>query len=192
MASTTPMQLDDNLVNGQTYTFQFKCANWFCLTDLSATLQADFIAQAPDFLTSLQVTSPPTTDLYNVQFTYEGDGSDVVSDVAASLQAAALSVSNDNITFVGAVAASAEQVAVTPTEAVAATGAAITSAAVSTVQSIGTVAQTTVQQAGGVVQTATSQTLTAILPILIVVVLIILFVLPSLGKTVRESGVTLA
>src|SRR5215469_472320 len=96
----TPSALDDNLANGQTYTFQFKCANFFCLSDLSQIIQNDCTAQAPSFLTSLQVTSPSFTALYNVQFTYEGDNSDVVSDVAASIVAAVKAVSNDNITFI--------------------------------------------------------------------------------------------
>jgi len=182
-ANTTPMQPDDNLVNGQTYTFQFQCANWFCLSDLSATLLADITAQAPNFLTSVQVTSPPTTSLYNVQFTYEGDGSDVVSDVAQSIVAACQAVSGDSVTFVGAVAATAQQVTVTPTQAASIAGQTVVSGAQAVVQGVGSVASTAASTVTNVASTAVGGTLTAILPVLIVVVLLVLFVLPSFTKS---------
>lgn len=184
-SSTTPLQLDDNLSNGQTYTFQFLCQNWFCLSDLSQALLSDITANAPNFLTSVGVTSPPTTSLYNVQFTYEGDGSDVVSDVAQSLIAAFQSGSGDNLSFVGGVQANAAAITVTPTEAVAVTGAAVVSGANATVSGVTSVvanaATGVTSAAGGVVNTA----LAGILPLLIVVVLLILFVLPSFTKSAR-------
>lgn len=184
-SSTTPLQLDDNLVNGQTYTFQFQCQNWFCLTDLSQTLAGDITANAPSFLTSVGVTSPPTTSLYNVQFTYEGDGSDVVSDVAQSLIAAFQSGSGDNLAFIGAVQANAAAITVTASQAVADTGAAVVSGANATVAGVtGVVANAATgvtSAAGGVVNTA----LAGILPLLVVVVLLILFVLPSFTKSAR-------
>jgi hypothetical protein len=64
----------------------------------------------------LQVTKPDTSNpldssfwkaTYNIQFTYNGDGSDVISDVAASLIASIKTGSNDDFNFIGAVADSA-------------------------------------------------------------------------------------
>jgi hypothetical protein len=185
-SNQTPLELDANLVNGQTVTFQFKCSNTFCISDLSATLNDDIVSNAPSFITSLQVTSPTgggwfaaTAAIYNVQFTYEGDGSDVVSDVAASIVAAAQAGSNDSITFIGGVAASASSIAVTPTQAVAITAQVATSAATQAVSDVGQVAKETTSQAGGVLNSA----LGGIIPLLIVVVLIIMFVLPSLATS---------
>lgn len=184
----TPMQLDDNLANGQTYTFQFQCQNWFCLTDLSQTILADIVAQGPSFLTSPSVTSPPTTALYNVQFTYEGDGSDVVSDVANSIIAACKAVSGDALSFIGAVGAAAADITVSPTQAAAQVAQTATNAAKTGIADIGQVGTQLAQSAGDIVNKATQQALSAILPVLIVVVLIVLFVLPSLSKSTRESG----
>lgn len=110
------IQLDDNLVNGRTYTFQLRCTNTFILPR-AGTVQDDLTQQAPDFLQSLQVTSPFTTSLYNVQFTYEGDGSDVVSDVAASMVGACQAVSNDAMEFVGGTASTAHEITVSPSNA---------------------------------------------------------------------------
>jgi len=167
----TVLQLDDNLVNGHTYTFQFNCTNW--LSNPSAeTVAADIVAAAPDFLTSLGVTSPFTTSLYNVQFTYEGDGSDVVSDVSNLIIAAILATSNDGMVLVGAVQAPASSITVSVANAVATTAAAIQQ---------GTNAVTT-----GIAQTATNTVNTALvglLPILAVAVAIILWVLPSFMKS---------
>jgi hypothetical protein len=164
--------LDDNLANGKTYTFQFKCANWFCLTDLSPTLQSDINAQAPNFIQSLQVTSPPTTSLYNVQFTYEGDGSDVVSDVAMSIVAACKAVSNDDIVFIGAVQAASPDIVVTPSKAAQATEQAVADAT-------SKVANDATKAATDAINTA----LKGLMPLLIVAVLLILFVVPSFLKS---------
>lgn len=171
----TVFQLDDNLRNGLTYTFQFKCTNWLVLPSVT-TVQQDIVANAPDFLTSLGVTSPFTTSLYNVQFTYEGDGSDVVSDVANELIAAVQAGSNDGMVLVGAVQASAVDVTVTPLQAAAQVEQTVTSGVK---QAATDVTQAVLQPATGAVNTA----LVGLLPTLIVIVLIILFVLPSLAKS---------
>lgn len=167
----TTLQLDDNLTNGTTYTFQFNCTNWVSNPSAS-TVQKDIVANAPDFLTSMQVTSPFTTSLYNVQFTYEGDGSDVVSDLANSIIAAIQVGSNDGMTFVGAVAANAQSIQVSIPNAIASTEQAVKDAASKT--------------ANDAVDTATSalnKALAGLIPLLLVVVAIILFVLPSLVKS---------
>jgi hypothetical protein len=185
--STTPLQPDDNLSNGQTYTFQLNCTNLILLPSAS-TVQADLVANAPEFLTSLEVTSPFTTSLYNCQFTYEGDGSDVVSDVANSMIAACSVGSNDNMVFQGAVQAPASTITVSPTQAVSMVASTATSAAQAAVTDVGSVASTAVQQTGGVVNTATTSALTSLLPILVVIALIVLFVLPSLAKSTASIG----
>jgi hypothetical protein len=95
------LQLDDNLVNGASYTFVFQCTNLFTNPSAS-TLVNDLNANAPDFLMALQVvpeTGSANKNFYNVVFTYEGDGSDVVSDVANAMQAAFQAGSNDSFTF---------------------------------------------------------------------------------------------
>jgi len=165
------VQLDDNLVNGRTYTFQFKCTNW--LSNPSAeTVQGDIVAGAPDFLTSLGVTSPFTTSLYNVQFTYEGDGSDVVSDVANSIIAAIKAGSNDGMVLVGGVMAAASTITVSLANATTAVATAVQTAATNVVS--GTV---------GVATSGINTALVGLLPLLLVVVAVILFVLPSLMKS---------
>lgn len=163
------VQLDDNFVNGRTYTFQFKCNNWFCLSNLSNTIANDISVAAPDFLTSVQVTSPSLTSLYNVQFTYEGDGSDVVSDVANAIQAAVQATSNDNLVFVGGVQSSAADIVVTPVVATQAATQAVTNAA-----------STVAMDATKPITDAVNAALKGLTPLLIVVVVLILFVLPSL------------
>jgi hypothetical protein len=103
MANVGTMELDDNLVNGQTYTFIFLLQNLVTLPS-EQTIQTDIVNYAPDFLQSVQVTKRPQlfgflTTYYDVQFTYEGDGSDVVSDLGQQLVAAFSAGSNDNFTF---------------------------------------------------------------------------------------------
>jgi hypothetical protein len=176
--------LDANLKNGHTYTFQFKCDNLFCFSDLSQTIVSDLAMQAPDFVQSVQVKSPTgggwfaaTAALYNVQFTYEGDGSDIVSDLANVLIAAVKTASNDNLVFVGAVDAPASDVVVTPSNAASATEKAVVDAA-----------SKTANDAVKAATDAVNQALTGLLPLLIVVVLLILFVVPSF---VKSTGVKL-
>lgn len=110
-------QPDDNLIPGQTYTFQFKNSNWIesFSTD---TVTSDITANAPSFVSSLQVTQPSLTSLYNVQFSYSGDGTDVVSDVANELIAAVQTGSGDSMSFIGAVPDTASTITVSPTNAV--------------------------------------------------------------------------
>ena len=106
-------QLDENTVPGQTYTFQFKLNNYIEVPR-NTTIQQDLVQNAPNFVQqSLQVTSPssvtnPLGLTYNIQFTYGGDGSDVISDVANELIASVSAGSSDTFIFVGAAAADAQ------------------------------------------------------------------------------------
>jgi hypothetical protein len=100
------------MIPGQTYTFQLKCSNLLTLPS-SGTIQVDLQNNAPGFVSDAQVTSPTLTSLYNCQFTYTGDGTDVIADVANSLIAAIQQGSNDLMTFVGAVADTAQSITVT-------------------------------------------------------------------------------
>jgi hypothetical protein len=96
VATSTLLANDAALVNGQTYTFTF--------TGPSATVASvsnDIAGQAPDFLTQVSVVSVDGGG-FNVTFTYEGDGSDLVQDVASSIVAAGLAVNNDQLGFVSA------------------------------------------------------------------------------------------
>jgi|SRR6516164_3511861 len=176
MATTTTgvaiLELDDNLKNGRTYTFQFKCDNWFCLTDISQDLQSDLMQQAPDFVQNIAVTSPPTTSLYNVQFTYEGDGSDVVSDLANLFIATFKSVSGDSLVFIGGTASATSDIIISPTNAASVAEKAVTTAT-----------STVANDAVGAATDAINKALTGLLPLLIVVVLLILFVVPSFVKS---------
>jgi hypothetical protein len=105
---------DDNLSNGQAYTFVFQCTN--LLTNPStATLIDDINANAPDFIGNLQVVQEANANnnYYNVVFTYSGDGSDVVNDVASALVAAFLSGSNDSFAYIVGFGASIPSYSVT-------------------------------------------------------------------------------
>jgi hypothetical protein len=93
---STMLANDQALVNGQTYTFTFTGPG-----ATVASVTADIVGQAPDFLTQVVVT-PVNGGGLNVQFVYEGDGSDLVQDVASSIVGAALVVNNDNLGFVSA------------------------------------------------------------------------------------------
>lgn len=111
---STPAQLDDNMVPGQTYTFQLSLDNLITHPSTS-TIQADLQASAPSFVgNDLTITTPPTanpfSNIYNVEFTYNGDGSDVISDVANTIVATIKQISNDNFTFQSAYADSAGNV----------------------------------------------------------------------------------
>jgi hypothetical protein len=123
----TVSQPDDNMIPGQTYTFQLNEGGISWLAS-AADVQSALIANAPDFIGDLQVTSPFTTSLYNCQFTYKGDGSDVIADVGAALVAAANQGTGKTFTFQGAVQATAQEVAVTPGNAAAKVGDAISGA----------------------------------------------------------------
>jgi hypothetical protein len=84
------------MVNGKTYLFVF---NGPGVT--TSNLASDIDAQAPDFITLSSVTALDGGGLA-VQFNYEGDGSDLVQDVASSIIAAALQGNNDSLSFVSA------------------------------------------------------------------------------------------
>jgi hypothetical protein len=110
----TASQLDDNMIPGQTYTFQLSLSN-IIVHPSTSTMQSDLINNAPSFVdTNLQVTAVDTlnifSNLYNLQFTYSGDGTDVVSDVAAAIISAIKQGSNDDFTLVGAYADTAGNV----------------------------------------------------------------------------------
>lgn len=186
--------LNANLVNGTTYTTTFFGNNTFFNPSNDTVLQ-DIIAQAPDFLTSVSVITPTLANssgsasflssVYSVTYTYEGDGSDVLNDVNNAIVAAALSNSNDNlsagVTYQGP--------GITGTQVV-------TSAVVQTTGTVLAGASTVTQQAVNAVlapaSSAVNQSLIGILPVLAVIVLIILFVLPSFTKSagsLKGSGI---
>jgi hypothetical protein len=91
---------DDNLVNGRQYTFVFHCDNFLSCPDIQ-TLWNDLNNNAPNFLGSLNIVreSGANSSYYNVCFTYEGDGSDVVSDVGQSIATAIQTGSSDSFTY---------------------------------------------------------------------------------------------
>jgi hypothetical protein len=91
---------DTNLVNGQTYTFSFQAQPGVTV----ASLQADIAAQAPGFIMMFSVVqgSGSSQLFFNVTFTYEGDGSDVVTDVASAIVAAAFATNGDGLAFLQA------------------------------------------------------------------------------------------
>jgi hypothetical protein len=92
------LAIDDNLTNGSIYTFQFQAqSSTITASGLMQALQSD----APAFITSVQVAGDATGTIWNILFNYEGDGSDVVSDVAASIIAAAMEQS-DPLAFIQA------------------------------------------------------------------------------------------
>lgn len=156
--SASLCQPDDNMIPGQTYTFQFKLANWIEVPSTS-TIQSDIAANAPAFVANVQVTSPSLTSLYNVQFDYQGDGSDVISDVANSLLAAFQQGSGDNFTFIGAVSATAQSITVS-----------LGSAAQTISDSVGTAVNSAIQ---GAAKTAAQSAQTVLSPIELALVLIV-------------------
>ena len=93
---TTILQNDAPLTNGQTYQFVFTGPGASI-----ASVSADIVGQAPSFITQVAVTAIPGGG-FQVQFVYEGDGSDLVQDVASSIVGAALAVNNDQLGFVSA------------------------------------------------------------------------------------------
>jgi hypothetical protein len=93
---TTLVPNDTNLVNGQTYTLVFSGGS------SASNLQQDITGQAPSFITQVVVNPLSGGSGWSVQFVYEGDGSDVVSDVASSIIAAGLAVNGDQLGFVSA------------------------------------------------------------------------------------------
>jgi hypothetical protein len=110
---STLQEIDANMIPGQTYTFKLSLDNWVTKPSTSK-LQQDLMMNAPTFVDNdLQVTYEDPgftihvlTNIYDIQFTYSGDGSDVISDVAASIVSAIKAGSNDDFTFIQAYAAS--------------------------------------------------------------------------------------
>ena len=179
------LALDDNLVNGQTYTFQFQLANLLFSPDTNTVLN-DLYTQAPDFLTSVGVTFSEGLSSYfmNVQFTYEGDGSDVVSDVASAMVAAFLAGSNDSFTFVNAFGSPAASVTVPADQTLLTPAQAVTSAGTAAVGAAGTVAASATSAAGGVVNSA----LSGLLPLLAIAVILVLVLAPTVFKGAKIAN----
>lgn len=104
------LQADDNLQSGLTYTFVFNLENYITKPSVMTVL-SDIRNNAPTFVSSPQVSWASglwVLDNYlNVTFSYNGDGSDVVSDVADEIIAAIKQGSNDNVSFLAASAGTA-------------------------------------------------------------------------------------
>lgn len=179
-ANAVAMALDDNLTNGRTYTLQFEDENW--ITSNVGKLQQDLVDNAPDFLGSLQVqpeTYGLTKSFLNVQFTYEGDGSDVVSDVANAM-IAAFESSRDTFRFMAAYSSSSTEAPTTP-ESQAVPG--LTDVTTGAVKVITDTANAAAKGASDVTKTATNAAFMAALPWLIGAVLIVVVVLPVVSKS---------
>ena len=173
----TLSQPDDNMIPGQTYTFQLKCTDWIEVPSTN-TVQQDLTNNAPSFVQNLQVTSPFTTSLYNCQFTYNGDGSDVISDVASSLIAACLAGSNDNFSFVGAVPDTAQTITVSPTTAA---------------QNVAdTVGQAVNSAITGAAKTAATATQTVLTPIEVAVGIVALLLVVLIFTAGKSGGIDVA
>jgi hypothetical protein len=93
---STILTNDAPLVNGQIYTFVFSGPS-----ATVASVTADVVGQAPSFITQVVVTAIAGGG-FQVQFVYEGDGSDLVQDVASAIVGAGLAVSNNQLSFVSA------------------------------------------------------------------------------------------
>jgi hypothetical protein len=181
VTTNSPVQLDDQLINGRTYTFQFQDQNFF--TSSTSRLQQDLIDQAPDFLVNVQVLPISlglTSSYLNVQFTYEGDGSDVISDVANAIGSAFQNGSNDTFQFIAAYANAANSTPLVPPDQ---TVPSATSVATGIVSTAGDVANQLATSAGIVTKTATNAAFSAALPWLIGAVLIVVVVLPVVSKS---------
>lgn len=179
--STEVMQLDDNLVNGQTYTFTFQLQNWIT-SPSETTLTNDIVNNAPDFLQSVQVTKQErffSGDYYNVQFTYEGDGSDVVSDLANTLVAAFASGSGDKFSFVQSIGAPASAVPTQAVQAVQSAGTVLTQAGTE-------VGKTAGQITSGALGGATSGLGAWLVPVILVLGIILLFQLGGVSGVKRS------
>lgn len=179
----TLSQPDDNMIPGQTYTFQFKLSNWLVVPSTS-TVQADLQNNAPGFVSDVQVTSPFLTSLYNCQFTYTGDGTDVISDVANELLAAFQQGSGDSFSFVGAVADTAQSISVTPGNA-----------AQKVADTVGTTINSAIQGAAKTTADAAQKILSPIEMLLILAVGLVAFLIFTSGKaggiSASETGLNI-
>jgi len=181
MASNDILQLDDNMVNGATYTFSIRLLNWLSAPN-DAIIQQDLIDWAPDFLTSLQVTHQErffSGDVYLIQFTYEGDGSDVVGELSGLLVAAIKQGSNDNFEFVQAIGASAFGVPSQAVEVVQQAGTVLTQAGTAVGNAAGQITSGTL---GGATQGLGAW----LIPVALALGIILLFQLGGIGG-VRRS-----
>lgn len=177
----TALPLDDNLYNGVTYTFQFQLDNWLFSPDETTVLN-DIGMNAPDFLTSVIVTFANGLTKYymNVQFTYEGDGSDVVSDLANSLVAAFKAGSNDNFIFVQAFSASSVDVPSAPdSQTVPTPGSVLTQVGTSVGDTAGKI---TSGALGGVTQGLGAW----FIPVVLVLAIVLIFQLGGVGGFKRS------
>lgn len=84
------------MVNGRQYQFIFNAPGVS-----TSSFAADIDGQAPDFITLSSVTALDGGGL-NVLFNYEGDGTDLVQDVASAIISAAMQVNGDSVAFVSA------------------------------------------------------------------------------------------
>lgn len=163
-------QPDDNLIPGQTYTFQFKNSNWVesFSTD---TVTQDIVNNAPGFISDVQVLSPSLTSLYNCQFMYSGDGTDVVADVANEIIAAVKTGSSDSMTFIGAVADTAASISIS-----------LSSAAQTVSDTVGNAVNAAVQGAAKSTAQAAQEILSPIEMLVIVAIGLIVLVIFTAGK----------
>lgn len=181
--STALCQPDDNMVPGQTYTFQFKNSN--LIESFSTdTVTQDIANNAPSFISNVQVTSPSLTSLYNCQFTYSGDGTDVISDVANELIAAVQTGSSDSMTFIGAVADTASSITIS-----------LSSAAQSVSDTVGNAVNNAVQGVAKSTAQAAQTILSPIEMLLIVAVGLVVLVIFTSGKaggvSASETGLNI-
>jgi hypothetical protein len=176
-------QPDDNMIPGQTYTFQLKLSNWITFPSTN-TVQQDLTNNAPSFVSDLQITSPTFTSLYNIQFTYSGDGTDVISDVANSLIAAIKAGSNDDFTFVGAVADTAQSITVS-----------LGTAAQKVSDTVGTAVNSATQGAAKNIADAAQKVLTPIEIAVVILVGLVVLVIFTSGKaggvSASETGLNI-
>lgn len=114
---TDVAQPDDNMIPGQTYTFQLDMTG-FHFPPSANDVQGALKQYGPTFLGDLAVTSPFTTTIYNCQFNYTGDGSDVIQDVGNQLDIAVQAGLNLPMTFKGAVKDTAANITITPQNAI--------------------------------------------------------------------------
>jgi hypothetical protein len=167
-------QADDNMKGGITYTFTLLLANWFGQPSIP-TILADLDAYAPGFMGSVTASWSAglglLTNYLNITFNYTGDGSDVISDVAAELIAALSQGSGDSFTFYQATSGTA--------------GITSISAATALGEAVGTGVGSTV---GAAVQGTTTGLVTSAWPILLVAglgFLAYLVATTGVGRSVR-------
>lgn len=93
-----PQAVDVNMTPGAEYTFSFKATNWFSNPGVSNILQL-IADNAPSFIGQPNAAYSGST--FNLSFAYQGDGSDVIQDVANEL-IAAMSTAGDSWAFISA------------------------------------------------------------------------------------------